>query len=297
MNTKIGESRGDRIFTVCNYIFLSLLVLSVLYPLIYVLSASLSSTNAVASGRVWLFPVEFSLLGYKTIFEYSKIWTGYGNSLFYMVVGTTVNVVLTILAAYPLSRRDFYGRGIFMFLFVFTMMFNGGLIPNYLLVQDLGLLNSRWALIIPNALSVFNVIITMSFFKSTIPNELLESAQLDGCNDFKFLFKVVLPLSAPIIAVISLFYAVGHWNSYFGALIYLRDASLFPLQLILRDILVQNSVDPSMMGDATQLANKIGLQQLLKYSLIVVSSLPVLIAYPFVQRFFVKGVMIGSLKG
>ncbi|NYE03475.1 multiple sugar transport system permease protein/putative aldouronate transport system permease protein [Bacillus niacini] len=297
MNTKIGESRGDRIFTVCNYIFLSLLVLSVLYPLIYVLSASLSSTNAVASGRVWLFPVEFSLLGYKTIFEYSKIWTGYGNSLFYMVVGTTVNVVLTILAAYPLSRRDFYGRGIFMFLFVFTMMFNGGLIPNYLLVQDLGLLNSRWALIIPNALSVFNVIITMSFFKSTIPNELLESAQLDGCNDFKFLFKVVLPLSAPIIAVISLFYAVGHWNSYFSALIYLRDASLFPLQLILRDILVQNSVDPSMMGDATQLANKIGLQQLLKYSLIVVSSLPVLIAYPFVQRFFVKGVMIGSLKG
>jgi putative aldouronate transport system permease protein len=297
MNTKIGETRGDRIFTVCNYIFLSLLVLSVLYPLIYVLSASLSSTNAVASGRVWLFPVEFSLLGYKKIFEYSKIWTGYGNSLFYMVVGTTVNVVLTILAAYPLSRRDFYGRGIFMFLFVFTMMFNGGLIPNYLLVQDLGLLNSRWALIIPNALSVFNVIITMSFFKSTIPNELLESAQLDGCNDFKFLFKVVLPLSAPIIAVISLFYAVGHWNSYFGALIYLRDASLFPLQLILRDILVQNSVDPSMMGDATQLANKIGLQQLLKYSLIVVSSLPVLIAYPFVQRFFVKGVMIGSLKG
>ncbi|MEH7011753.1 putative aldouronate transport system permease protein [Neobacillus sp. B4I6] len=297
MNTKIGESRGDRIFTICNYIFLSLLVLSVLYPLIYVLSASLSSTKAVASGRVWLFPVEFSLLGYKTIFEYSKIWVGYGNSMFYMIVGTTVNVILTILAAYPLSRRDFYGRGIFMFLFVFTMMFNGGLIPNYLLVQDLGLLNSRWALIIPNALSVFNVIITMSFFKSTIPNELLESAQLDGCNDFKFLFKIVLPLSAPIIAVISLFYAVGHWNSYFGALIYLRDASLFPLQLILRDILVQNSVDPSMMGDATQLANKIGLQQLLKYSLIVVSSLPVLIAYPFVQRFFVKGVMIGSLKG
>jgi multiple sugar transport system permease protein/putative aldouronate transport system permease protein len=297
MNTKIGESRGDRIFTICNYIFLSLLVLSVLYPLIYVLSASLSSTKAVASGRVWLFPVEFSLLGYKTIFEYSKIWVGYGNSMFYMIVGTTVNVILTILAAYPLSRRDFYGRGIFMFLFVFTMMFNGGLIPNYLLVQDLGLLNSRWALIIPNALSVFNVIITMSFFKSTIPNELLESAQLDGCNDFKFLFKIVLPLSAPIIAVISLFYAVGHWNSYFGALIYLRDASLFPLQLILRDILVQNSVDPSMMGDATQMANKIGLQQLLKYSLIVVSSLPVLIAYPFVQRFFVKGVMIGSLKG
>ncbi|WP_045517106.1 carbohydrate ABC transporter permease [Neobacillus niacini] len=297
MNTKIGESRGDRIFTICNYIFLSLLVLSVLYPLIYVLSASLSSTKAVASGRVWLFPVEFSLLGYKTIFEYSKIWVGYGNSMFYMIVGTTVNVILTILAAYPLSRKDFYGRGIFMFLFVFTMMFNGGLIPNYLLVQDLGLLNSRWALIIPNALSVFNVIITMSFFKSTIPNELLESAQLDGCNDFKFLFKIVLPLSAPIIAVISLFYAVGHWNSYFGALIYLRDASLFPLQLILRDILVQNSVDPSMMGDATQLANKIGLQQLLKYSLIVVSSLPVLIAYPFVQRFFVKGVMIGSLKG
>ncbi|GHH97876.1 carbohydrate ABC transporter permease [Neobacillus kokaensis] len=297
MNIKIAETRGDRIFTVCNYIFLSLLVLSVLYPLIYVVSASLSSTKAVASGQVWLFPVDFSLLGYKTIFEYSKIWLGYGNSLFYMIVGTTVNVILTILAAYPLSRKDFYGRGFFMFLFVFTMMFNGGLIPTYLLVSDLGLVNTRWALIIPSALSVFNVIITMSFFRATIPNELLESAQLDGCNDFKFLLKIVLPLSAPIIAVISLFYAVGHWNSYFGALIYLRDASLFPLQLILRDILVQNSVDPAMLGDATQLANKIGLQQLLKYSLIVVSSLPVLIAYPFVQKYFVKGVMIGSLKG
>ncbi|WP_062105865.1 carbohydrate ABC transporter permease [Bacillus niameyensis] len=297
MNTSIRESKGDRIFTICNYILLSLFVASVLYPLIFVVSASFSSAEAISSGKVWLWPVDISIKSYQEVFKHEAIWTGYANSLFYMVVGTLINVFLTVLAAYPLTRKDFRGRNIFLFMFVFTMMFNGGLIPMYLLVRDLGMLNTRWALIVPNAMATFNVIVTMTFFKSTIPDELLESAKMDGCNDFKFLWKIVLPLSAPIIAVMSLFYAVGHWNQYFSALIYLRDTSLFPLQLVLRDILVQNEVDPSMMSDVTNLEERIGLQQLLKYSTIVVASLPVLIIYPFVQKHFVKGVMIGSLKG
>ncbi|WP_066189719.1 carbohydrate ABC transporter permease [Gracilibacillus timonensis] len=297
MHSHIKETKSDKIFTICNYVLLSLFVLSVLYPLIFVISSSFSSAQAVSTGKVWLLPVDFSLTSYKEVFKHEAIWTGYANSLFYMVVGTIINVALTILAAYPLTRKDFRGRNIFMFLFVFTMMFNGGLIPMYLLVRDLGLLNTRWSLLLPNALAVFNVIVTMSFFKTTIPDELLESAQIDGCNDFKFLFKIVIPLSAPIMAVMTLFYAVGHWNQYFNALIFLRDANLFPLQLVLRDILVQNEIDPSMMGDVSRMEDRIGLQQLLKYSTIVVASLPVLIIYPFVQKHFVKGVMIGSLKG
>ncbi|GGH81334.1 multiple sugar transport system permease protein/putative aldouronate transport system permease protein [Pullulanibacillus pueri] len=296
MNSNIRESKGDRIFLICNYVFLCILLIAVLYPLIYVLSASFSSTKAVTSGRVWLWPVDFSLTAYKEVFNYALIWKGYANSIFYTVVGTLINIALTIMAAYPLSRKDFKGKNLFMLLFVFTMIFNGGLIPTYLLVKDLGMLDTRWALIIPNAMSVFNVIITRTYFKTTIPDELLESAQLDGCTDMKFLTRIVLPLSGPIIAVIALFYAVGHWNEYFDALIYLRDQNLFPLQLILKNILAQSEIDPSMIGDIAMLQSRIGLTELLKYALIVVSSLPVLIIYPFVQRHFVKGVMIGSLK-
>ncbi len=197
MLSAISESKSDRIFTVLNYTFLVLLLIIILYPLIFIVSASFSSAQAVTSGKVWLWPVDFSVEGYKAVFNHSKIWSGYANSLFYMVVGTLINVALTILAAYPLSRKGFRGRNIFMFLFVFTMIFDGGLIPTYLLVNDLGMVNTRWALLIPGALAVFNVIITITFFRTTIPGELLESAQLDGCNDFKFLWKIVLPLSAP----------------------------------------------------------------------------------------------------
>lgn len=299
MDPLTRDSKADRIFTIINYTFLSFLLVIVLYPLIFIVSSSFSSTEAVSSGRVWLWPVDFSIAGYKAVFENSSVWTGYLNSLFYMVVGTLINVTITILAAYPLSRskKEFRGRGIFIFMFIFTIMFNGGLIPTYLLIRDLGMLNTRWALLIPDALAVFNVIITVTFFRTTIPKELSESAQLDGCNDFKFLWKIVLPLSAPILAVISLFYAVGHWNQYFSALIYLRDISLFPLQLILRGILTQNEIDPEMMSNYEQMESRIGLQDLLKYSLIIVASLPVLVIYPFVQKHFVKGVMIGSVKG
>jgi multiple sugar transport system permease protein/putative aldouronate transport system permease protein len=213
------------------------------------------------------------------------------------VVGTFVSVTLTILAAYPLSRKDLAGRNVIMFLFVFTLLFGGGLIPTYLVVREVGMLNTRWALIIPTALSVYNMIITRTFFQSTIPDELLEAAQLDGCSDFRFVRDVVIPLSGPIIAVNALFYAVSQWNQYFNALIYLTNPDLFPLQLILREILVQNQVDFSQISDVNQLMARQQLQDLLKYSLIVVASAPVLIIYPFVQKHFVRGVLIGSLKG
>jgi len=278
-------------------VILSILLVAVLYPLVYIASASISSARAVTSGEVWLWPVDITFAGYTAIFKHHLITSGFVNSIFYTVVGTTLNVTLTILAAYPLSRRDFYGRNVFMFLLVFTLLFSGGLIPTYLVVQDLGLLNTRWALILPTALSVWNVIITRTYFQVTIPDDLLEAARLDGSNDLRFVWDVVLPLSAPIIAVNALFYAVGHWNQYFQALIYLTDQSLYPLQLVLREILVMNNVDASMVTDVEDLIARQNLRELLKYSLIVVASLPLLLAYPFVQKHFVRGVMLGSLKG
>ncbi|MCE5259322.1 MAG: carbohydrate ABC transporter permease [Chloroflexi bacterium] len=293
----IRESSGDRVFTILNNTFLLLILLAVLYPLVYVVSASFSDPVAVSSGQVWLWPVGFTTKAYVKIFEYSRIWTGYLNSIFYTVVGTLVNVTMTILAAYPLSRKDLYGRNPLMFLFVFSMMFSGGLIPFYITVNQLGLYNTRWALIIPQALSVWNMIITISFFRSSLPPELLEAAQLDGCNDIQYLFRIVLPLSTPIIAVLCLFYAVGHWNEYFSALIFLADKDLFPLQLVLRDILIANTVDINLLQDVKTMAAKAGMRDLLKYALIVVSSAPVLIIYPFVQKHFVKGLMIGAIKG
>jgi len=299
MNIKsIRLSNGDRVFTAINYVVLLFFTLSVLYPLLYVLSASFSSSSAVMSGRVWLWPVEPTLAGYKAVLEYKYIWVGFANSLFYAGVGTIVNVVFTIMAAYPLSRNDFEGRNVFMMLFVFSTMFSGGLIPSYLLVKDLGLLDSRWALIIPSALSVWNAIMMRTYFKSSIPSELLEAAQIDGSSDIRFVTRIVVPLSGPIIAVIALFCAVGYWNQYFSAVIYLSSKDLYPLQVVLRDILIQNEVNISMLSSSiTDIVERNGLRELLKYSLIVIASAPVLIVYPFVQKHFVKGIMIGSLKG
>jgi len=298
MSQQFTIDRGaDRAFTIVNYVILTLFLVAVAYPLIYVFSASFSDPGAVISGKMWLWPVDVTLDGYRAVFRNSRILVGFRNSLFYTVVGTFVSVVLTILAAYPLSRKDLAGRNAIMFLFVFTLLFGGGLIPTYLVVREVGLLNTRWALIIPTALSVYNMIITRTFFQATIPDELLEAAQIDGCSDFRFVKDVVIPLSGPIIAVNALFYAVGQWNQYFNALIYLSNPDLFPLQLILREILIQNQVDFSQISDVNQLMNRQKLQDLLKYSLIVVASAPVLIIYPFVQKHFVRGVLIGSLKG
>lgn len=298
MAQSFTSDRGaDRAFNIINYVVLALFLVSVAYPLLYILSASFSDPRAVISGRMWLWPVDVTLDGYRAVFRNSRIITGFQNSLFYTVVGTFVSVVLTILAAYPLSRRDLAGRNVIMFFFVFTLLFGGGLIPTYLVVRETGLLNTRLALIIPAALSVYNMIITRTFFQTTIPDELLEAAQIDGCSDFRFLRDVVIPLSGPILAVNALFYAVAQWNQYFSALIYLTNPDLFPLQLILREILVQNQVDLTQISDIDQLMQRQNLQDLLKYSLIVVASAPVLIIYPFVQKHFVRGVLIGSLKG
>lgn len=291
------ESGSDRWFNIINYFILLLFTITILYPLVYIVSASFSSPLAVISGKVWLWPVDFSLAGYEAVFKHKLIWTGFYNSVLYTVGGTLLNVVLTLMAAYPLSRKDFYVRNVIMALFVFTMLFSGGLIPSYLLVKELGMIDTRWALILPGAFSVMNVIIARTFFQTTIPDELLDAGQLDGCSDFKFLMKVVLPLSGPIIAVLTLFYAVGHWNSFFSALLYLKRQELYPLQLVLRDILIQNEVDAEMMTDVADASARESLRELLKYSLIVVSTIPVLVIYPFIQRHFVKGMMIGSLKG
>ncbi len=294
--SKIKESYTDRLFLTFVYIFLISVLVIVLYPLIYIVSASISSPGAVSSGRVWLWPVDLSFKGYEVIFSNPQIVTGYANSLFYTFFGTLISVTLTVLIAYPLSRKTFFGRGFLMIFIVFTMLFYGGLIPTYLVVQSLGMVDTRWALLIPNAIAVWQVIIARTFFQSSIPDELVEASEMDGCSDIRFLWSIVLPLAKPIIAVLVLMYAVGQWNAYFDALIYLRSPELHPLQLILRNIIILNTGASGSM-DASQMLERQQLADLMKYSLIVAASLPVMIIYPFVQRHFVKGMMIGSVKG
>lgn len=298
MNHKLNKSSiSDIVFGIVSTTFLTFSTLIVLYPLVYILSSSFSSTEAVVSGKVWLFPVEPTLMGYKAVFKNSQILSGFANSIFYTVVGTCINIVMTVMAGYPLSRKDFYGKGVIMVLFTFTMLFSGGMIPSYLLVKNLGMIDTRWAMLIPGAMGVYYVIIARTFFMSTIPDELYEAAQLDGCSDIKFITRVVVPLSSALLAVLVLFYAVGHWSSYFNALLYLRDPDKFPLQIILRNILINNTNNAAMIEDVDSMVRAMGLQELLKYALIVVASVPVLMIYPFVQKYFVKGVMIGALKG
>lgn len=295
---KIRGINADRVFYGVNGLLGALFILVTLYPLIFVVSASFSSGEALMRGEVWLLPKGVNLDAYRTIFKMPEILRGFVNSLLYTALGTAVNVVFTVLAAYPLSRKDLYGRPVLMFLFAFTMMFSGGLIPTYLLVRDLKLLNSVWALILPGALSVWNMTITMNFFRGNLPDEMLEATQIDGCSDVQFLWRFAVPLSKSILAVIALFYAVGHWNSYFSALIYLTDARKYPLQLVLRDILINNQLDiSSSQMDVQTMLRKEYLQDLLKYAIIVVSTVPMMILYPFVQKYLVKGVMLGSLKG
>ncbi|KRF08101.1 sugar ABC transporter permease [Paenibacillus sp. Soil766] len=295
IKAKVKDSLGDKIFLIAVYVLLSLLLVVVLYPLIYVISSSFSSPAAVTSGKVWLWPVDLSLKGYNTLIHNQKVVIGYANSLFYTGVGTIISVVLTIMIAYPLSRKTFFGKNVLMMLITFTMLFSGGLIPTYLVVKQMGLIDTRWALLIPNAIWVWQVIITRSFFQTAIPDELFDASEIDGCSDFRFLRSVVIPLSKPIIAVLVLIYAVGQWNAYFDALIYLKSASLFPLQLILRSIIILNN--SSNATDALKQVERQQLAEALKYSLIVVTTLPVLIIYPFVQRFFVQGMLVGSVKG
>lgn len=294
---RIDLCLSDRIMRDIVYALMFLLILIILYPLIYVVSSSFSSGEAVSTGKVLLWPVEFSLQGYKAVFAYQQVWVGYRNTIFYTVAGTLLNLTLTIMAAYPLSRKNFQFRNFYMTLFLITMFFSGGIIPNYILMTKLHLTNTRWSLILSGSISVYNMIIMRTFFQNSIPNELLEAAKIDGITDIGYLLKVVLPLSKSILAVITLYYAVAHWNSYFNAMLYLRDESLYPLQLVLRSILNVGKVDLSQITDAEIIKQMRGLSDLMKYSLIIISSAPIIIAYPFVQRFFEKGVMIGSVKG
>ena len=294
---RIKQSFGDITFDVVNSVLLLAALLLVLYPLIYVLSSSFSSTRAVTSGRVTLWPVEPTLYSYSIAMQYTKIWNGYLNSFFYMTVGTVVGVLMTILASYPLSRKKLRARKVFSWIFLFTMLFSGGLIPTFLVVKALGLLDSVWAIALPGAVSAWNIIIMRTFFQNSIPEELYESAELDGCSEFGMLVRIAIPLSGAIIAVIALFFAVWLWNSYYSSLIYISSGNKFPLQIILRDILVLNKADPTLMSNIEAYRAKQGLVDVLKYVLIVIASVPLLVVYPFVQRFFVKGVMIGSIKG
>lgn len=296
----VKDIKSDRNFKIVNYTFLTLSMLVVLYPLIYVLSASISDPTAVNSGKMWLWPKDITFEGYKEILNHGAIWRGYLNTIFYTLLGTSISLAITLPAAYTLGRKDFVGRNFFTAVFVLTMFFEGGLIPTYLVIKSLGLIDTVWALVLPNAAAIWNIVIARVFFQSTIPQELEESAKIDGCSNFKLFFKIVLPLSAPIIAVMALFYGVDQWNNYFDALIYLKDRSLYPLQMVLREILVMQEMasDGTMTEElAAALHSKQELAAIIKYGVMIVSSLPIIIVYPFLQRFFVQGVMIGSLKG
>lgn len=292
----IEDTSGDKVFLAGVMVISTLILCIVIYPLIYVFSASFSSGDAVMNGRVYLFPVEPSVEGYKMVFEDQNILTGFKNSLIYTFLGTMINMVMTTLIAFPLSRKKLPGRQAIMFIVTFTMFFSGGLIPTFLVVEKLGMVDTVWAMVFPTAISTFNLIIMKTYFENSIPEELGESAALDGCNNFRFLMSIVLPLSKPILAVLVLYYAVGHWNQYFNALIYLRSNEKISLQLALRNILLANQISSggSDSGGFGEVA-KVGLT--VKYAVIIVSSIPVMILYPFIQKYFVKGVMIGAIKG
>ncbi|HML45212.1 MAG TPA: carbohydrate ABC transporter permease [Clostridia bacterium] len=280
----------------------SILVLILMaYPLIYIFSASFSDPMLVTTGKIILLPKGVTLDGYRLIFEYKPIWTGYRNTIFYAFFGTLINLAITLPCAYALSRHDLRGRMGFTALFAFTMFFSGGLIPSYLVYKQLGITNTVWAMLLPGATGMWNTVIARTYFQTNIPWELQEAAYIDGSSTMTLFAKIVLPLSAPIVAVLAIFFAVGHWNAYFNALVYLSDSRLFPLQLFLRNILILNQAE-DMMGalsadELEELLRRMQLKESMKYGIVVVSSLPVLMLYPFLQKHFVKGIMIGSVKG
>lgn len=291
-NTNIS----DRIYTIIVYVSIWLCIGIVVFPILNIISSSLSDLDAVFTGKVLLWPVGFSLEGYKLIFTSQYILSGFYNSIIYTVFGTLINVVMTMMAAYPLSRKDLGCRNFVMLIFAFTMLFNGGMIPTYLVVKNLHITDTVWGILLPSAISVWNLIVTRTYIQSNIPDELYESASLDGCSDIKFLIKIVVPLSTPILAVITLLYAVGRWNSFFDALIYLNKITMMPLQIVLRDILINGGLS-DMALDASQQEYALKMKYLLQYALIIVSSVPLLLFYPFIQRYFIKGIMIGAIKG
>ena len=293
------KTRGDRVFDVVNITLLVLIGLIIAYPLYFVIIASISDPDVVNKGQVILTPKGATLLGYERLFQDKTIWRGYANTFFYTFAGTLLDVMVTTCAAYALSRSDLVGRKLLMKYFVFTMYFSGGLIPLFIQVNNMGLYNTRWVLIILGTVSVYNLIIARSFFESTIPLEMLEAAKLDGCSDIQFFLLIALPLSKAILAVLTVYYGVGHWNQYFNALIYTSKQEYYPLQIVLREILIQARQTEVAVteGQIAELIERNRYAELIKYGVIVVSSLPVMIMYPFAQKFFVKGVMLGAVKG
>lgn len=297
---RVREMRSDRFFALGNHLVVVALLVVVLYPLIYILSASLSDPVAVRSGQMWLWPVGFTLEGFARVLSDPDILLGYRNTLLYTLFGTLINLFVTLPCAYALSRRELPGRPFFVGFILITMLFSGGLVPTYLLVRDLGLTNTVWALLLPKAASAWNIFVATAFFGAAVPQELHDAAEVDGCSPLRFFAQIALPLSKPIVAVMALFYGVGHWNEYFDALIYLSNRELFPLQLFLRELLVQQQLSAAMMSDGAAMAAAVQQARLadtVRYAVMVVAALPLLIAYPLVQRFFVKGVLIGSVKG
>lgn len=295
---RIKECKADKIFDVVNAIVLSIILIVVAYPLIIVVSSSISSPNALMSGKVWLYPIDICFDGYTVVAKNKEVLNGIKNSIIYTVGGTAINMLMSVLAAYPLSRSDFKARNFINLMFAFTMWFSGGIIPSYILVKDLGMYNTIWAMLIPGAMSVWNMILIRTYFQSNIPESLFESAKLDGCNDFKYLWYIALPISLPVLAVVTLYYTVSHWNNFFNAYLYLQSVELKPLQVVLRDILLLSQTEDLMMAeDATSMAKTQSLNEVLKYSLVVVSSFPMALLYVVTQKYFTKGIMVGSVKG
>jgi putative aldouronate transport system permease protein len=285
---------GDITWHVFNYSALALLAFACVYPFIWVAFASLSHPDEVLAGSVYLWPRRFTLTAYEIVLGYSQLWISYANTVFYVVVGTAVNVALTMLTAYPLSRAWFRGRSVVTAIIVFTMFFSGGMIPTFLVVRAVGILNTRWAMILPGAISAWNLIMARTYLSANIPDELIEAAEMDGANDLRVLWSVVLPLSTPVVAVITLFYAVGHWNDFFSALIYLRDQSLYPQQVVLQQIVTTGTQMQMTAGRTT--VERAMFAHTIKYAVIMVGTLPILTIYPFLQKYFVRGVMLGALN-
>lgn len=297
MTNKISRSRADITFNVINNLLLGVVLLIILYPLWFILIASISDPNLVNLGKVTFWPKGVTMAGYEKVFEYSDVWTGFRNSIFYTISFTVIATFLTISSGYVISRKDLVGRKLFTTFFMICMFFNGGMIPTYMVVRSLKMIDTVWAVILPNCVWVYNMLIARTFFSTSIPDEMLEASQIDGCTNLRFFFTMVIPLSPAIIAVEILFYAVAQWNAFMDPLIYLKTKELYPLQIILRNILLMNSVDASMIGDASSMDERQRLADMLKYVLIIISCVPMFVVYPFVQKYFVKGVMIGAVKG
>lgn len=286
----------DLAFNIVLYAICIIILLIVVYPLYFIVIASFSNPTEVANGKVWLWPSQFTVDGYKEILRHAEIWVGYRNTIFYTVAGTLIGLAVNIPAAYALSRRDLVGRKVITFYFIFTMFFNGGLIPTYFTIRDFGLYNSFWVMVLPFSVVVYHIIIARTFFDSSLPQGLLDAAQIDGCSNLRFFFQIALPLSKAVLAVIALYTAVAQWNAYFNALVYIKDDGLKPLQLIIRNILINNqSIAGTGDGLAAQEARR--LSELIKYAVIIVTTVPIMCVYPFVQKYFSKGVMIGAIKG